>query len=300
MDPKTWLSREELASVTQRSDLKGAFLVASQWLQVIALFWVMAAYPSLPVWILGTLLLGNRLLGFGVLVHECGHRTLFRTPALNDFVGRWLAAPPTFNNMRAYMRGHLEHHRLAGTAEDPDLPNYRDYPISRDRLWRKLRRDLSGQTGWRTLQGVGRNLSNYSRLSPEARGALGRAVLMNILIFLALTVAGVPVLYLTWVLAYIFILPLVSRIRQVAEHGAVPDLYSMDARNNTRSVRSNWLMRALFSPHGVNWHLEHHLMPSVPIYNLGRLHRLLTAKVAYDGMRFETNYFHLLAAVSPR
>ena len=172
MDPKTWLSGEELASVMQRSDLKGAFLVASQWLQVIALFWVMAAYASLPVWILGTVLLGSRLLGFGILVHECGHRTLFRTPALNDFVGRWLVAPPTFNNMRAYMRGHLEHHRLAGTAEDPDLPNYRDYPISRERLWRKLRRDLSGQTGWRTLQGVGRNLANYSRLSPEARGAL--------------------------------------------------------------------------------------------------------------------------------
>lgn len=300
MDPKTWLSREELASVMRRSDLKGAFLVASQWLQVIALFWVMAAYPNLLVWILGTVLLGSRLLGFGILVHECGHRTLFRTPALNDFVGRWLVAPPTFNNVRAYMRGHLEHHRLAGSAEDPDLPNYRDYPISRDRLWRKLRRDLSGQTGWRTLQGVGKNLANYGRLSREARGALGRAVLMNLAVFLALTVAGVPVLYLTWVLAYIFILPLVSRIRQVAEHGAVPDLYSTDARKNTRSVRSNGLMRALFSPHGVNWHLEHHLMPSVPIYNLGRLHRLLAAKGAYDGMRFETNYFHLLAAVSPR
>ena len=165
MDPKSLAEPEELASVTQRSDLKGAVLVASQWLQVLALFVVMAAYPHPLVWVLGTMLLGNRLLGFGVLVHECGHRTLFRTPALNDFVGRWLAAPPTFNNMRAYMRGHLEHHRLAGTTEDPDLPNYRDYPISRDRLWRKLRRDLSGQTGWRTLQGVGRNLSNYSRLS---------------------------------------------------------------------------------------------------------------------------------------
>ena len=104
--------------------------MASQWLQVLALFVVMAAYPHPLVWVLGTMLLGNRLLGFGVLVHECGHRTLFRTPALNDFVGRWLAAPPTFNNMRAYMRGHLEHHRLAGTTEDPDLPNYRDYPIS--------------------------------------------------------------------------------------------------------------------------------------------------------------------------
>lgn len=298
MDPKTWLSAEELASVTRRSDLKGGFLVLSQWVQVLGLFYLMAVFPSLTTWLLGTVLLGSRLLGFGILVHECGHRTLFRTPALNDFVGRWLVAPPTFNNMRAYMRGHLEHHRLAGTAEDPDLPNYRDYPISRARLWRKLRRDLTGQTGWRTLQGVGRSLANYRRLSPEARGALGRAVLMNAAVFLALLLAGVPALYLTWFLAYIFVLPLVSRIRQVAEHGAVPDLFSRDARHNTRSVRSNWLMRALFPPHGVNWHLEHHLMPSVPIYHLGRLHRLLTAKGAYEGMHFETSYPRLLAAVS--
>ena len=57
MDPKTWLSPEELASVTQRSDLKGAVLVASQWLQVLALFVVMAAYPHPLVWVLGTMLL---------------------------------------------------------------------------------------------------------------------------------------------------------------------------------------------------------------------------------------------------
>ena len=170
--------------------------------------------------------------------------------------------------MRAYMRGHLEHHRLAGTTEDPDLPNYRDYPISRDRLWRKLRRDLSGQTGWRTLQGVGRNLSNYSRLSQEARGALGRAVLMNLAIFLALTVAGVPVLYLTWVLAYIFILPLVSRIRRVAEPAPCRPLQRGCAKQYPQRSLELAHAGALFS-HGVNWHLEHHLMPSVPIYNLG-------------------------------
>ena len=293
MDPKTWLSPEEarIGDATQRP--KGAVLVASQWLQVLALFVVMAAYPHPLVWVLGTMLLGNRLLGFGVLVHECGHRTLFRTPALNDFVGRWLAAPPTFNNMRAYMRGHLEHHRLAGTTEDPDLPNYRDYPISRDRLWRKLRRDLSGQTGWRTLQGVGRNLSNYSRLSQEARGALGRAVLMNLAIFLALTAAGVPVLYLTWVLAYIFILPLVSRIRQVAEHGAVQTSTAWMRETIPAAFARTAHAGTLFS-HGVNWRLEHHLGLPCPL--MGSL-SLLTAKGAYDGMRFETSCFHLLAAV---
>ena len=68
MDPKTWLSPEELASVTRRSDLKGAFLVLSQWVQVIGLFYLMAAFPSVPLWLLGTVLLGSRLLGFGILI----------------------------------------------------------------------------------------------------------------------------------------------------------------------------------------------------------------------------------------
>ena len=71
--------------------------------------------------VLGIILLGTRQLGFGVLVHECGHGTLFESRRLNKTIGEWLAAAPTFNNMQAYRRGHIEHHRFAGTVEDPDL-----------------------------------------------------------------------------------------------------------------------------------------------------------------------------------
>jgi len=37
----------------------------------------------------------------------------------------------------------------------------------------------------------------------------------------------------------------------------------------------------LFAPHFVNFHCEHHLVPTVPSYNLGQLHQLVKARGFY-------------------
>ncbi|HSG89075.1 MAG TPA: fatty acid desaturase family protein [Pseudomonadales bacterium] len=295
---KALLSEDEYAAITRRSDGRAAWIVLCQWLQVAAIFAVVGLWTNPLTLLLGTLLLGGRQLGFGILVHECGHRTLFQTQRLNDWVGDWLGAAPTFNNMRAYMRGHLVHHRLAGTEQDPDLSNYRDYPISRARLRRKLGRDLTGQTGWRTLKGIGRSIAKLPELSPEARAAVVRALVVNIGLLGVLTAFGAPWLYLVWIAAYVFVNPLVSRIRQVAEHAAVPDLLDPDPRMHTRSIRANYLWRAIFSPHDINYHLEHHLLASVPIYNLRPMHALLARRGAYAGLEFPSNHLDLLRQVT--
>ena len=120
---------------------------------------------------------------------------------------------------------------------------------------------------------------------------------MNLLIFGTLLAFDAGWLYLMWVVSYVFINPLISRIRQVAEHGAVPDLYSSDPRENTRTVRAGWLAR-VFVPHGVNYHLEHHMLASVPCYRLKLLHQLLTEKGFYDGVSFPTGYIDLLLKVT--
>ena len=97
------------------------------------------------VWVL----LAGRQLGLSVLMHEAGHNTLFASRVLNQWVGQWLCALPTLNDLTAYATGHLDHHRLAGTPEDPDLPNYRAYPVDGISFRRKVVRDLTGQTGFR-------------------------------------------------------------------------------------------------------------------------------------------------------
>lgn len=298
MNVRTLLTDTELAAVTAKSDLRGAWLLVCNWLIVIAAFALAAVWTHPLTVLLAVFLLGARQLGFGILMHEAGHRTLFASQRLNEFAGRWLIAPPTFGNVQAYMRGHLQHHRLAGTADDPDLPNYRDYPITRARLRRKLWRDITGQTGWRTLKGIAAGLRHLRHLDQDTRGSLLRGLGFNLLLLAVLAALGQAWLYLLWLVAFVCVNPLVSRIRQVGEHGAVPDLFDADARRNTRTIRAGVLARLFICPHRVSYHLEHHLMPSVPIYRLPLLHRLLHQKGQYEGVDFPTGYLGLLQRVT--
>ena len=65
---------------------------------------------------------------------------------------------------------------------------------------------------------------------------------------------------------------------------AVPDLFDQDVRRNTRTVDAPWWQRLVFAPNGVNYHLEHHLLASVPCYRLSALRTLLRQRGALDGM----------------
>ena len=63
------------------------------------------------------------------------------------------------------------------------------------------------------------------------------------------------------------------RVRSIAEHAMIPDPES-DV-GNTRTTVARWWERLLIAPNYVNYHLEHHLLMTVPHYNLPRMHRLL-------------------------
>jgi len=63
------------------------------------------------------------------------------------------------------------------------------------------------------------------------------------------------------------------RILVAVVHGNAPD--RTDTFRQTRTYLLNPLAAFLFAPHQVNFHLEHHLYPSVPYYRLPELHRWL-------------------------
>jgi fatty acid desaturase len=277
-----YLSREELRAFAQRSDLAGAGLLAFNWLAIGAIFALVVLWPN-PVTVLAAiLLLGGRQLGLAVLMHEAGHRSLFRSRGLNEHLGQWLAAYPVLGDCDAYGASHREHHRLAGTREDPDLPNYAAYPVSLASFRRKILRDATGRTGLRLLGGLVAGTGNRLMMRDgEGTQALHRGLIANGVIFAVLWAAGQPLLYLLWVIAYLTTYPLVARIRQVAEHGNVPALYEADPRGNTRTTRAGFLERLLLCPNFVNYHVEHHLMPGAPCWRLPALHRLLVERGFY-------------------
>jgi len=265
-----YLSREDVARFTARSDWHAWRLVLANWLAIGAILALVGAWPNPLTVCLAIPLLAGRQLGLSVLMHDCGHGTLFRTPRLNDVVGQWLCALPVLNDQPVYARGHLQHHRKAGTHEDPDLPNYQAYPVSRESFRRKAY----------IFRGASGVVSTARRNSAKP---FLQQILVQCVLFAILWAAGIGWTYVLWAVAFMTVFMLIVRIRQVAEHAAVPDLYDPYPRNNTRTVEAPWWQRLIFAPNGVNYHMEHHFMASVPCYRLRALREHLRHRGALEG-----------------
>jgi fatty acid desaturase len=203
-------------------------------------------------------------------MHEAGHGSLFSTRRLNHWVGQWLCALPMLNDLPSYAAAHLKHHRLTGTPQDPDLANYRAYPVDSRSFRRKVIRDLTGQTGAKLVVGaVKGGLSHFSGQAASGDRLLSlKQVFVQATLALILMLLGIGWTGLLWFATLMTSYMLVTRLRQIAEHAAVPDANDPDPRMNTRTVIAPAWQRWLLAPHGVNFHLEHHLLPGVPCYHL--------------------------------
>lgn len=298
MNIDDFLSKEEQKVFRQGSDWQGAMGFCITWLAIVGVAAVYALWPGLLTAILALIVFANRQMALGVLMHDCSHRSWFRTPRLNEFFGHWFAGMPVLVPLSFYRRIHFIHHTRTGTEDDPDVGNINAYPVTKDSMQRKIVRDFTGQSGFKNVlallryvntgragnavsMGVNRQgikpveirqttLRNYSHLFLVHGGWLVLA-----------SVSGRPEVYLLWWIAFIFIYPFILRIRQVAEHGAMPELASDDVRENTRTTIPRWWERFVFSPHFVNYHCEHHSLPTVAGYRLPQLHRMLKERGFY-------------------
>ena len=103
-------------------------------------------------------------------------------------------------------------------------------------------------------------------------------------------------LYLLWVGAYLTTFSLVLRIRAMAEHACTDA--TTDPFFNTRTTQANLLAKLSVAPLAVNYHLEHHLLPTVPLYSLPRMHALLSERGALEGCHVAPNYRAVLRDVT--
>jgi fatty acid desaturase len=282
------------------------------WLSLLTNWALIFAAMALVAWranpltvVVALLLIGARQLGLGIIMHEAAHRTLFANRRLNDWVGNWLAAYPIWLEIQPYRNYHLVHHAKTGTAEDPDLDLAAPFPISRGSFRRKVWRDLSGRTGWKQakllfLRDVGWSTElaqhdlgmNRGERSDVGWRKLLPVALTNALLLFLLAAAGHPLLYLLWIGAWLTTYRFVTRLRSIAEHGMVPD--PLDSLRNTRTTMARWWERLLLAPNQVNYHLEHHLLMTVPHYNLPRMHRLLRERGILAQSPIASSYVEVL------
>lgn len=295
-----WLdlfTAEEIKELRAMRDWHSWRSIGVDWALIGASFAMVARWPNPLTIVLALFIIGGRQLGLAVLMHEAAHRTLLKNRRLNDWVGNWLCAFPIWSDLRPYRPYHLQHHGKTGTAEDPDLGLITPFPITRDSLRRKIWRDLSGQTGWKRAKAtfrrdLGQSAGRVKRNFDAGIDSLYGVATTNVILFAILWLSGHPWLYLLWAVAWLTTYSFVMRIRAIAEHAMTPD--QSNDFGNTRTTILRWWERLFIGPNFVNYHLEHHLIMTIPHYNLPRMHRVLRQRGVLERACIATGYPEVL------
>lgn len=311
LSPSDWLTREERKALLEKSDWKGAYEVLFDWLVIAASFALVIYFPNPLSYLVAWLVIGGRQLACSVVMHDTGHIALFKTRWLNDFAGKWLGAYPVLSDMTAYRPYHNVHHVHNGTEDDPDLLLTANYPAQAISMARKFFRDISGQTGVKTQfafvlmqvgilkYNLGKKVERITEPKPTTKSIfingvknLSGPIGANIIIFGILWMIGHPWLYMLWFICLFTTFQLFIRIRSMAEHSMVES--TLDPYANTRTTYANVIERLLVAPHFVNYHAEHHMMMTVPPYNLPRMHDILLRKGFFEKGPLEKGYLSLI------
>lgn len=307
VSPTDLFAPEAWAPFQSRPAWKGSLLVAHCW-GVIAL--AVAAGVWQPILIpVCVMVIGTRQLGLAILMHEAAHGGLSRNLRLNDFLGHWLCAVPVGASLDAYRPYHLAHHRFAQQPEDPDVMLSAPFPVSRASLRRKMFRDLTGQTFFKqrvllplaALRGrAGRGDEAHDYDAVVTGRSVAAFLIFNAGLLAMLSLLGVWwAFFALWFLPMATWFPLVTRLRNIAEHACVEGSAD-DAFRAARTTRASGWERAFIAPYWVNFHAEHHLFMHVPCWNLPRLHRAIRATEPGQRMEVANGYIEVLRRAASR
>jgi len=272
----------DVRQLSQVSNWQSAATIAVQWGLILAAGMAAVCVGTWWSYLLAMIVIGSRQLALGVLVHDGTHYLLFTHRKVNDMVCDLFCAFPVGLSTSLYRKTHLAHHRFTNTSDDPDwVVMQRDddfhFPktprealglLVRSSLGLNLYKMKNLMVNWSPSTNLFKPINEDFPL--RARVAF---VLSTALVYLAAIASGY-----WWQALLLYGVPALTvfhffnQVRLTAEHIGAPGTHELNA---TRTVIPTRLERFLIAPLGVNFHLEHHLFPSVPWRNLSRLHRRL-------------------------
>jgi len=243
-----------------------------------------------------------------IAVHELTHKTPFRTPALNDFFTYFFSFL-TWTDPIAYRASHIKHHQVT-THHDLDgeiiLPQKLDWgaaeegemilPEKLDRkfivflirnflpfpdpmaCWNRLVMWMKYATG--NLNGLGMFAGGQwwvSKIFPESNLELRRKHRnwARVMVIGHLALAATFIATGHWFLVIIFSCSLtyagwLASVTGLPQHlGMKPD--TADFRFCCRTYTCGWFIGFIYW--NMQYHVEHHMFPAIPFYNLPALRK---------------------------
>ncbi|MEA5581224.1 fatty acid desaturase [Nodularia harveyana UHCC-0300] len=217
---------------------------------------------------LGVILVTLAMNAMFLLIHEGVHGILFPQKWLN-YLAATVMGIAGFISFSAYRVTHLRHHEHLGDENDPD--DYHNYTDNHKLIWLLHYNRLL----WATIL--------YLIFVPSLAWRYGnnqeRIKIVSEYLFLILTYiiiwqfVPLQLFFITWVVPFI-LTNFAINIRGLTQHGITD---ATDPFLASRSIETHPIIQFLLVHE--NFHLEHHLFPSVPSYNLPKLHKLVLPQI---------------------
>ena len=273
-----------LARLSRIETKTAIYAIAFQWLSIAIFVMTAICSANAIVYLVCAFFICTRKHALAVIMHDAAHFRLLPSRFWNDLVSDLFLALPMGLNTALYRRYHLEHHQHTNGENDPDkklMAGHRNwaFPRSFREFLRLAFTDLLGLNNlelnrfyrqWSPWSAVGGSSEIRAFLSFRDYVALS-GYLVALISFLYVTNGWLHFLLL-WYLPSLFFIPVIVRARAIGDHLGVASTHELNA---TRTIQVSLLERLLIFPCHINFHLEHHLFPSVPFYNLPKLHKEL-------------------------
>lgn len=261
--------------------------MAYDWIIIFATIYGCIQYFNPITYLLAILIIGARMHALAILMHDATHYRYLKNRKWSDLITNVLTMYPLFTSIEQYRQNHLRHHHHLNTDHDPDWVAKLG---KRAFTFPKTKREfIVTLLSYLVLyQGIMDAIWFLKRFgSPEAKakkkpGNNIARILFFVLLFAGLSIGGLWKYYaLFWVVPYLSTFFMYQYIRSVAEHYG--ELAYDHLLTSTRTVKPNLLERFFIAPHEVGYHIEHHLYPGVPFYNLPKLHQVLMEDSDFSG-----------------
>jgi fatty acid desaturase len=272
----------ELSNLKPRNSKGALYFLLSTALTVTGIW--LSLFNSIFVWAVGQIILAVTLLQWFIILHEAGHRTLFRTKTLNTVAGHVAGLLSGFP-YTSWTLIHFRHHKWTGW-QDLDATTASLVPRSL-KNWEQLVINLCWKTWVPLFSLIYRinNYWNYPRVASYLRHkAQRRKVLRDILVLLVayaslFYIMGASTFLQLFGLAFIVTL-ILQEVILLSQHTHVPTNVShgesvrpfppLEQEVYTRSLRFPGWVSSFILMH-FDAHELHHMYVHVPGYNLRRI-----------------------------
>lgn len=296
------LTPEQFKSFSRVSSFRPVLDISLNWGMIAgALYLTHLSLFFLPF---SLVIIATRLHSLIVMMHDGAHYLLHKNEIINDLLSNVCCSFIVQISTEAYRKTHHKHHQSTQTDQDPNYVIMRReeawrFPKPKSVVKKILWRDLFLMTmkdhmiilkDWQVLP----NFKNLTRLEK-----ISYPIFLGTVIALT-TYFGLWMDFFIVQGASLLINPIV-RIRAMSEHihqeasgqGKVSKL------RETTTINAGVLEKFFIAPLNTNRHLEHHLYPTIPYYNLEKVHAVICTSDLYKAnCRYELDGYFLGAKTS--